>query len=72
MALKVDPRCDLAYMHLAQMYVQKGKFNEALDVYGKALELAKSPVDLENVTMGMEAAKAQMVALERLNAERSK
>jgi len=34
-AIEVDDRCDLAYAHLAQMYLQQGNQLEAIEAYDK-------------------------------------
>lgn len=59
-ALEVDPRCDLAYVHLGQMYLHQCRFSQAMLVYKKALELARGVADAENAILGMESVKMQI------------
>ena len=63
-AIEVDPRCDLAHMHLAQMYMAQGKIDEAVATYKAAMELSRTELDLENALMGIEASKAQQFAMD--------
>jgi import receptor subunit TOM70 len=65
-AIAVDSRCDLAYVNLAQMCVNQGKLNEAVNAYEKAVSLSRTILDAENSIMGLEAAKAQMAAIARI------
>lgn len=65
-AIQVDPRCDLAFVNLAQMHIHNGKMVDAIAAYEKAVTLARTLPDAENSIMGLEAAKAQMVAIERM------
>lgn len=68
-ALEVDPLCELAYQHLAQMYMQQGRLDEAIITFKKASEMARTPSDYQSSVMGLEAARAQMAAAQRLGAK---
>jgi import receptor subunit TOM70 len=65
-AIEVDARCELAYAHLAQMYMSQGKLDEAIITYNRAVELSRTVSEMENGIMGLEAARAQMAAVDRL------
>jgi mitochondrial import receptor subunit TOM70 len=65
-AIAVDPLCELAYMHLAQMYMAQGKVEDSIKTYEKALELARTESDAENALMGIEASRAQQRAMQYL------
>ena len=66
-AIEVDPRCDLAFTHLAQMYMQQGKLDEAIITYKRAVDLSRTPGDIEAAVLGLEAVKAQTAAVQRIN-----
>jgi import receptor subunit TOM70 len=63
-AIEVDSRCDLAYMHLAQMFMAQGRIDEAIAMYEKSLTLARTSLDVENAVMGIEASHAQKAAMQ--------
>ena len=63
-AISVDSRCELAYMHLAQMYMAQGRIEDAVKTYETALALARTEMDAENALMGIEASRAQQNAME--------
>ncbi len=65
-AVEVDAKCDLAYVHLAQMYLQQAKLDESIIMYKKAADLARSSTDFENAVIGLEAVRAQIAAVDRL------
>ncbi|KND02792.1 uncharacterized protein SPPG_01873 [Spizellomyces punctatus DAOM BR117] len=59
-AIGVDPLCDMAYAQLAQLLLHQGKFEESLDAYDKAADLARTEPELANAIALREAAAAQL------------
>ena len=53
-AIEADARCELAYLHLAQMYTQQGRLTEAVITYKRAIDLSRTTVDAESAIMGLE------------------
>jgi import receptor subunit TOM70 len=53
-AIEVDNRCELAYLHLAQMYSASGMFTEAILTYKRAIDLSRSVQDAYTAIMGLE------------------
>lgn len=64
-ALEVDPDCDIAHVHLAQICLQKHDIAEAVEEYGKAIEVARTNMDLQQAVMCREAAKAQLDVIKK-------
>jgi import receptor subunit TOM70 len=64
-ALEVDPECDTAHVHLAQICLQKHDIAEAVEEYGKAIEVARTNMDLQQAVMCREAAKAQLDVIKK-------
>lgn len=71
-AINADKKCDLAYMHLAQMQMAQGNVDAAIVNYEKALSLSRTKMDVENAMMGIEASKAQKAAVSYVSQLRSK
>ncbi|KAI3644026.1 hypothetical protein MP228_010190 [Amoeboaphelidium protococcarum] len=64
--LELDPKCDLAYMHYAQLLTSQNKIDDAIRMYEKALKVVRGPMDAQNTLMGLEAVRAQKIAMERV------
>ncbi|ORX84578.1 mitochondrial outer membrane translocase receptor TOM70 [Anaeromyces robustus] len=64
-ALEVDPDCDIAHVHLAQICLQKHDIAEAVEEYSKAIEVARTNMDLQQAVMCREAAKAQLDVIKK-------
>jgi import receptor subunit TOM70 len=47
-ALGIDPECDAAVMTLAQLSLQKGKTEQAVELFARQAELARNQVELIN------------------------
>lgn len=65
-AIAADNRCEIAYLHLAQMFAQSGRLAEAMGTYTRAIDLSRSASDAEAACLGMQAVRAQMAAMQRL------
>ncbi|KAG1455469.1 hypothetical protein G6F56_007058 [Rhizopus delemar] len=58
-ALEVDPACDAAVASLAQILLEQGKPEEALQYYEIAINLARTQAELEHAISYVEATKTQ-------------
>ena len=58
-AIQVDPLCDIAYTQLAQLLCLQNKLDEAIEVYEKAIGIARTEAEIVNVIQCQEAARAQ-------------
>jgi mitochondrial import receptor subunit TOM70 len=47
-ALRIDPECDAAVVTLAQLYLQQGKIEQAIELFGRQAELARNVQELVN------------------------
>ena len=59
-AIEIDPLCDIAYTQLAQLLCLSNRLDEAIQVYDKAITIARSEAEIINVVSCQEAALAQM------------
>ncbi|KAJ3003862.1 TOM (translocase of outer membrane) complex component [Thoreauomyces humboldtii] len=64
-AIEVDPLCDIAYAQLAQLLLAQGKFEESLETYDHAANLARTEPELANAIALREAAAAQLYVAQR-------
>ena len=62
-AIEIDPLCDIAYSQLAQLLCLSNRLDEAIQVYDKAIAIARSEAEVMNVVSCQEAALAQMHVL---------
>jgi import receptor subunit TOM70 len=58
-AIEVDPLCDIAYTQLAQLLCLSNRLEEAIEIYEKAIKIARTEAELVNVISMQEAALAQ-------------
>ncbi|KAI8991269.1 hypothetical protein BDF20DRAFT_904021 [Mycotypha africana] len=58
-ALEMDPACDAAVASLAQILLEQGKPEEALQYYEMAIDLARTEAELEHAISYVEATKTQ-------------
>jgi mitochondrial import receptor subunit TOM70 len=47
-ALRIDPECDAAVVTLAQLSLQQGKIEQAVELFGRQAELARNQAELMN------------------------
>lgn len=59
-AIKVDDKCEFAYETLGTIEVQRGRLESAVQLFDKAMALAKSEVELTHLCSLKDAAVAQM------------
>uniref|UniRef100_A0A914XJT0 Mitochondrial import receptor subunit TOM70 n=2 Tax=Plectus sambesii TaxID=2011161 RepID=A0A914XJT0_9BILA len=65
-ATKVDAHCEFAYETLGQLEVQRGRVRQATEYFDRALNLARTELELTHVFGLRLAARSQIVAAERL------
>lgn len=58
-ALQVDIASDPAYMHLGQVLLAQNKIAEAIQIYEQAVKYARTEMEMLNLIVCQEAAKAQ-------------
>lgn len=58
-AVEVDPLCDIAYTQLGQLLCVQGSLDEAIEVFNKSIEIARTEAEIQNHIQSQEAAKAQ-------------
>jgi len=63
-ALEIDPECEAAVATLAQLCLQQSKIDEAVGLFKRQLELARSEPELANTLTYMYASIAQKTFLE--------
>jgi len=63
-ALEIDPECEAAVATLAQLCLQQSKIGEAVGLFKRQLELARSEPELANTLTYMYASIAQKTFLE--------
>lgn len=66
-AIEVDDKCELAYETLGTIQVQRGKLNEAISLFEKALKLCRSEAEMVHIFSLRNAAIAQMSVARKLN-----
>lgn len=59
-AIEIDDKCEFAYETLGTVEVQRGNLERAIDLFEKALKLAKSEMELTHIFSLKDAAHAQM------------
>lgn len=59
-AIGVDPLCEAAYLHLAQLALQQGQLKEAVERYDQAINLLRTQPELSDAFCCREAAVAQL------------
>lgn len=59
-AIKIDDKCEFAYETLGTIEVQRGRLDTAVELFDKAIALAKSEVELTHLCSLKDAAVAQM------------
>lgn len=64
-ALIIDPECDIAVATMAQLLLQQGKVNEALNYFEKAADLARTPGEIINALSYAEATRTQLEVQEK-------
>lgn len=60
-ALKIDPDCDVAIITLAQISLQQSKVEQAVEMFRRAKEIARSEEELVQAITFEEASKAQIL-----------
>eukprot|EP00111_Clytia_hemisphaerica_P011292 TCONS_00033062-protein len=58
-AVRLDDKCDFAFETLATLEVQRGNNEEAIRLFGRAVDLVRTEAEMANTFSLMEAAKAQ-------------
>lgn len=59
-AIEVDDKCEFAYETLGTVEVQRGNLERAIELFEKALKLAKSEMELTHIFSLKDAAQAQL------------
>lgn len=59
-AIELDPMSDIAYGPLAQLYLTQNKIQEAIEVYDRAIENARSEQEITAALCCREAAISQL------------
>lgn len=62
-AIKQDPLCDISYSQLGQLYCHQNKLKEALETYDKAIAVARTEAEVQNIVSCQEAARAQQYVM---------
>lgn len=58
-AIEIDPLCDIGYTQLAQLLCVQNSIDEAIEIYEKAIAIARTEPEIMNVVSCQEAAMAQ-------------
>ncbi|KAG7276294.1 hypothetical protein CRUP_015617 [Coryphaenoides rupestris] len=58
-AIEIDNKCDFAYETLGTIEVQRGNLDKAIDMFNKAINLAKSEMEMAHLYSLCDAAYAQ-------------
>lgn len=66
-AIKLDDRCGFAYETLATVEVQRGNLILAVDLFNKAIDLARTEIEMTHLFSLRDAAVAQLKVCTRLN-----
>ena len=61
----VDPDCDIAVATIAQLLLQQGRVNEALEYFEKAADLARTEGEIVNALSYAEATRTQLEVQEK-------
>ena len=56
----VDPECDIAVATMAQLLLQQGKIDRALEYFRRAAELSRTEAEIVNALSFAEAAQTQL------------
>lgn len=59
-ALAIDPECDVAVATIAQLLLQQGKIEDAIEYFDKSAQLARTESELVNALSYYEATKIQL------------
>ncbi|XP_047002267.1 mitochondrial import receptor subunit TOM70 [Schistocerca americana] len=65
-ALKMDDRCEFAYETLGTIEVQRGNLKRAVELFDKAIPLAKTEIEMSHLFSLRDAAIAQATVAERM------
>lgn len=68
LALELDPACDVAVATLAQLYLQQGKLDLAIETFAESAKLARTEAELMGVLQFEYATRAQKAFKERYRA----
>lgn len=58
-AIEIDNKCDFAYETMGTIEVQRGNMEKAIDMFNKAINLAKSEMEMAHLYSLCDAANAQ-------------
>ena len=58
-AIEIDNKCDFAYETMGTIEVQRGNMEKAIDMFNKAINLAKSEMEMAHLYSLCDAAHAQ-------------
>lgn len=67
-ALEIDDKCEFGYETLGTIEVQRGNLKNAIEIFDKALELARTGLELTHIFSLRDAAKAQLKMGDKLGA----
>ena len=59
-AIELDPLSDIAYGPLAQLYLTQNKIQDAIAIYNRAVEFARTEQEIVAAVCCREAAKSQL------------
>lgn len=59
-AISLDPKSDIAYGPLAQLYLTQNKVEKAIEIYERVIEYARTETELSSAFCCREAAIAQL------------
>jgi len=65
-ALEVDPKCEFAYETLGTVEVQSGRLQRASALFGEAIALAKTEMEMAHLISLKAASQAQINASRKL------
>lgn len=65
-AMEIDNRCEFAYETLGTIEVQRGNLEKAVELFDKALQLAKSEMEMVHIFSLKDAATAQINVTKRM------
>ncbi|KAK0178203.1 hypothetical protein PV328_002176 [Microctonus aethiopoides] len=68
-ALKCDDKCEFGYETLGTIEVQRGNLTDAIELFDKALALARTALEITHIFSLKDAAKAQLKVGKRLSIE---
>ncbi|KAG7467203.1 hypothetical protein MATL_G00150810 [Megalops atlanticus] len=65
-AIEIDSKCDFAYETMGTIEVQRGNLDKAIDMFNKAINLAKSEMEMAHLYSLCDAAHAQTAVAKKL------